>query len=61
MIVNSPCVKICKISAVTHLCVGCYRTLKEIQDWMYMTPSRRTEVLDEIVLRRIEFATAHDR
>lgn len=59
--IESPCVKICKIDAVTHLCIGCCRTLQEIQNWPYMSSGQKLEVLDEIVLRRIEFAAAHDR
>ena len=58
---NSPCIKTCKLSAVTHLCIGCYRTLSEIQNWPTMSSSKKLEVLDEIVLRRIEFAAANDR
>jgi len=61
MIVNSPCIKVCKLDAVTHLCIGCYRTLSEIQDWPTMSSSKKLEVLDEIILRRIEFAAANDR
>jgi len=58
---NSPCIKVCKLSAVTHLCIGCYRTLQEIQNWPYMNSSEKLEVLDEIILRRTEFAATNGR
>lgn len=52
----SPCIKVCKLDPNTLICLGCYRTLEEIQYWMYFSDSRKLEVLDEIILRRIEFA-----
>ena len=58
---NSPCVKICKLDIHKQYCIGCLRTLEEIRDWMHYSQSRKIEVLDEIIIRRIEFAKTNDR
>jgi len=34
--VPSPCISVCKMSASTELCVGCFRTLDEIALWARM-------------------------
>lgn len=31
--VPSPCISVCRMSELTDLCEGCYRTLDEIRDW----------------------------
>ena len=31
--VPSPCISVCRMSELTGLCEGCYRTLDEIAQW----------------------------
>jgi len=48
----SPCVSICRLDDKTGLCVGCFRNIDEIRDWMIMLPAQRQEVLRQIDERR---------
>ena len=43
---NSPCVSICEVK--DNLCIGCGRTLDEIESWTTMTQKQRQEVLERI-------------
>jgi predicted Fe-S protein YdhL (DUF1289 family) len=49
----SPCVSICRLDEKTGLCVGCFRTIDEIRDWMIMPPNERQTVLRQIDERRL--------
>lgn len=31
--VPSPCISVCRMSKITDLCEGCYRTIDEIRQW----------------------------
>ena len=31
--VASPCISVCQIDELSGLCIGCYRTIEEIQGW----------------------------
>jgi predicted Fe-S protein YdhL (DUF1289 family) len=42
--VPSPCVSICALND-DDICVGCYRSAREITEWMLMDDSERREVL----------------
>jgi hypothetical protein len=48
----SPCVSICRLDDATGLCVGCFRNIDEIRDWMIMLPDERQAVLRRIDERR---------
>jgi len=48
----SPCVSICRLDDRTGLCVGCFRNIDEIRDWMIMPPDERQAVLRRIDERR---------
>lgn len=48
--VKSPCISVCNMNE--GVCVGCYRTLDEIRDWMIMTADEKRGVLDIIEQRR---------
>jgi len=50
--IHSPCMNICTINSETGYCFGCYRTVKEISDWMQFTKEKRVEVMAELGLRR---------
>ena len=42
--VTSPCTSICTLND-EDVCVGCYRTRKEIQEWRYLNNDQRQDVL----------------
>ena len=48
--VESPCVGVCAVK--NRLCIGCFRTIKEIGGWSTFTPAEKREVLAEVRLRR---------
>jgi uncharacterized protein len=48
----SPCVSICRLDDATGYCIGCFRNIDEIRDWMIMLPAERQEVLRRIDERR---------
>lgn len=49
--IASPCVSICKIDAVTNLCVGCRRSVGEITDWSLLTAEEKTGISAELSAR----------
>lgn len=51
--IESPCISVCKISAVNRLCEGCWRTVEEIRDWLTLDRDQRLEVLEQLHARRI--------
>ncbi|MBX6323178.1 MAG: DUF1289 domain-containing protein [Rhodospirillaceae bacterium] len=48
----SPCIGVCRLDDVTGWCVGCFRTIDEIRDWMIMAPDERRAVLSRVAGRR---------
>jgi len=49
-IVPSPCVSICALDA-DDVCVGCFRTGREISYWGRMSPDQQREVLRRCQVR----------
>jgi len=51
----SPCISVCKISEISNLCEGCYRTRDEIRAWARAeNDDIRYEILNTIKARRKE-------
>lgn len=50
--VDSPCVKICVIHPQAEICVGCFRTLAEIEEWSALSPGGRAAIRNELPNRR---------
>lgn len=46
--VHSPCTNRCYVPPGTDICTGCYRTIKEIIDWLNFTHDERKKVLKKI-------------
>lgn len=44
-VVESPCINVCSMDATTGYCLGCYRTIEEIQDWWDLTFEQKANVL----------------
>jgi len=51
MCVPSPCTGLCTLSPSRRLCLGCGRTLEEIQAWPELTDAERRSVLSRIETR----------
>ncbi|HEY7761244.1 MAG TPA: DUF1289 domain-containing protein [Burkholderiales bacterium] len=50
--VPSPCTKVCALDARSGLCVGCYRTIDEVADWVEMSAEDKRAVLERVAQRR---------
>lgn len=48
----SPCISVCQLDDRTGWCIGCYRTIDEIRDWIISTPEERQRILDALAARR---------
>ncbi|MEZ5605610.1 MAG: DUF1289 domain-containing protein [Burkholderiaceae bacterium] len=48
----SPCIRVCRISAVTGWCEGCQRRLEEIGRWSGMSEDDKRSVWRRIHARR---------
>jgi predicted Fe-S protein YdhL (DUF1289 family) len=46
--IASPCVKVCTLDAKAGLCLGCGRTLLEIEQWMRFNASERARIMNEL-------------
>ena len=49
---ESPCVQICKL--IDSVCVGCFRTTKEITMWSKYTDKQREDIIKEIQSSRCQ-------
>jgi predicted Fe-S protein YdhL (DUF1289 family) len=49
--IESPCNKVCAIDPTSALCVGCGRTLREIERWARFSPDERRRVMAELAGR----------
>ena len=50
--IATPCVQVCVVDGESGLCLGCFRTLKEIAGWRAMGEEARAEVMAELPDRR---------
>jgi predicted Fe-S protein YdhL (DUF1289 family) len=49
--IESPCNKVCVVDPVSALCIGCGRSLAEIEGWLRLLPEQRTRVMAELPQR----------
>ena len=49
--VESPCKKICVIHPAAEICIGCFRTRREIAGWSRMTPEDRRTLIEALPAR----------
>jgi predicted Fe-S protein YdhL (DUF1289 family) len=59
-VVQSPCIKACRLSPITGLCGGCLRTIDEIARWGNVDDMERARVLAAIAERRATYARGPD-
>jgi predicted Fe-S protein YdhL (DUF1289 family) len=48
----SPCISVCQMDAEKGLCLGCYRTRREIAAWPSMSADEQSALLSELRTRR---------
>jgi len=51
----SPCTKVCTLDPVSGLCIGCGRSLAEIERWPRMSDAERAELMAVLERRLREF------
>lgn len=49
--VPSPCLSVCRFDGEPY-CVGCYRNVDEIREWIIMTREQKLEVLGKLEQRK---------
>ena len=52
---NSPCIDVCTLDLATDTCLGCGRTLAEIERWAFFTDGERAAINAELPGRRARF------
>ncbi|MBD5801251.1 hypothetical protein AZOA_06580 [Azoarcus sp. Aa7] len=58
MSIASPCINICRMSATTGLCEGCFRSLDEIVRWSRSEDADKRRILELVAQRRAASGTA---
>ncbi|NMG30275.1 DUF1289 domain-containing protein [Aromatoleum evansii] len=58
MSIASPCINLCRMSATTGLCEGCFRSLDEIARWSRSDDSDKQRILELIARRRVTLGGA---
>ena len=49
----SPCISVCQMDAEKGLCLGCFRTRREIAAWPSMSVDEQSVLLSELWTRRV--------
>lgn len=52
-IITSPCVAICRVKK--GICIGCFRTAKEITEWWDADTDRKREIIFNAEQRKSDF------
>lgn len=48
----SPCRRECQLHPIEKVCLGCLRSIDEIQRWTRLAPATRARIIDELPARR---------
>ena len=59
--IDSPCNKVCTLDPVSALCLGCGRTLREIELWPRLGPDERRRIMAELAARKSALAVRRRR
>ncbi len=54
--VKSPCISVCAMDDLSGLCLGCYRTLEEIEGWWDLKPEEQKVIVEAAEVRQKEQA-----
>ncbi len=57
--IESPCNKVCAVDPISALCVGCGRTLAEIEGWIGFGADERARIMAELPRRLATLGLAH--
>lgn len=49
--IESPCIGVCTMDEATGYCLGCYRTIEEIQGWWDLDNAAKKSVIEETTKR----------
>jgi len=49
--IESPCNKVCTLDPISALCIGCGRTLAEIEAWSRLSSADRLRIMAELPRR----------
>lgn len=52
--IETPCINVCKLTADTKQCIGCYRFVDEITNWINMTDFDRMNIMSKLKEREHE-------
>ncbi|KAA0685257.1 DUF1289 domain-containing protein [Azospirillum brasilense] len=52
VLVPSPCISVCKLTADRAYCIGCLRTLEEIRGWKHMDADQKRALLADLENRQ---------
>lgn len=50
--IATPCVRVCVIDGQSGLCLGCFRTLREVAGWNALDHAEREALMAELPRRR---------
>lgn len=50
--IATPCIQVCAIDGASGLCLGCYRTLKEVATWARFSDAERSEIMAGLAARQ---------
>lgn len=56
--IESPCIRVCIIDAMTGYCRGCWRTLDEISFWVRYTSEERRQIMRRLEARCVAAGAA---
>ena len=57
--VESPCNNVCAVEPISALCIGCGRSLAEIEGWMRMRPDERVRIMAQLPQRLAVLGRPH--
>lgn len=49
--IDSPCIGVCSMDDLSGLCMGCFRTMDEIQNWWDMDDAGKQAVIEQASVR----------
>lgn len=49
--IDSPCIGVCSMDDLSGLCMGCFRTMDEIQNWWDMDDAGKQTVIEQASVR----------
>lgn len=52
---KSPCIQVCFLNPDTGLCLGCNRSIEEIEYWTRYNDKKRDEIMAQLPSRKNEF------